>query len=229
MAEIKMDLSEYEVLIENKNLYKQGLEREKELNNKLDLLNKEKIKILEESKMKVVKTIKKEILETTSVMVSSVEFIRNVKLFLSRFPYGVSDDRFKQFLQQLFVTKKFPSITESEETYIVGLDEVKKDIREELEKNLSRNVREKLSFIDDFIEQKESLIKEKENLFSENSDLKKEIERLNLTIVNLNTTIKIEKEKNFNLWKIKHVLKNKKTWFISIPKAIEISKLLNLN
>ena len=38
-----------------------------------------------------------------------------------------------------------------------------------------------------------------------------------------------EKEKNFNLWKIKHVLKNKKTWFISIPKAIQISKLLNLN
>ena len=229
MAEIKMDLSEYEVLIESKNLYKQGLEREKELNNKLDLLNKEKIKILEESKMKVVKTIKREILETTSVMVSSVEFIRKVKLFLSRFPYGASDDRFKQFLQQLFVIKKLPSITESEETYIVGLDEVKKDIREELEKNLSRNVREKLSFIDDFIEQKESLIKEKENLFSENSDLKKEIERLNLAIVNLNTTIKIEKEKNFNLWKIKHILKNKKTWFISIPKAIEISKLLNLN
>lgn len=229
MAEIKMDLSEYEVLIENKNLYKQGLEREKELNNKLDLLNKEKIKILEESKMKVVKTIKREVLETTSVIVSGVEFIRRVRVFLTNFPYGASDDNFKKFLQQLFVTKKLPAITESEETYIIGLDEVKKDIREDLEKNLSRNIREKLSFIDDFIEQKEFLIKEKENLFSENSDLKKEIERLNLTIINLNTTIEIEKEKNFNLWKIKHVLKNKKTWFISIPKAIEISKLLNLN
>lgn len=229
MAEIKMDLSEYEVLIESKNLYKQGLEREKELNNKLDLLNKEKIKILEESKMKVVKTIKRELLETTSLRVSNGEFIRKMKTFFTNFPYGISEDDFQRLLQQLFVTKKFPAITESEETYIVGLDEVKKDIREELEKNLSRNVKEKLSFIDDFIEQKESLIKEKENLFSENSDLKKEIARLNLTIVNLNTTIEIEKEKNFNLWKIKHVLKNKKTWFISIPKAIEISKLLNLN
>ena len=59
MAQIKMDVSEYETMKENAKLLQISLEREKELQAKIEALDKEKIKVLEDAKMQVIH-IKKE-------------------------------------------------------------------------------------------------------------------------------------------------------------------------
>ncbi len=63
MAEIKMDISEYEIMKENKKLLENSLEKERELQEQIKKLNDEKTKVLENAKMKVVKISRTEITE----------------------------------------------------------------------------------------------------------------------------------------------------------------------
>ena len=54
MAEIKMDISEYEIMKENKTLLENALKREKQLNNEIKKLHEEKIQTFEDAKHKIV-------------------------------------------------------------------------------------------------------------------------------------------------------------------------------
>jgi hypothetical protein len=65
MAKIEMDISEYEIIMENKKLLEESIQRERSLNDKIEELNKEKIKALEDAKMKVIKIEKTEMTEWT--------------------------------------------------------------------------------------------------------------------------------------------------------------------
>ena len=61
MAQIKMDVSEYEAMKENKNLLEKSLENERALNEQVKQLTDEKTKALEDAKMKVVKVTRSEV------------------------------------------------------------------------------------------------------------------------------------------------------------------------
>ena len=49
MSKVEMDMTEFKALEENKRLLEESLQREKDLNDKLDEANKEKIKALEDA------------------------------------------------------------------------------------------------------------------------------------------------------------------------------------
>ena len=63
MAEIKMDISEYEIMKENKKLLENSLEKERELQKQIKKLTDEKVKALADAKMKVVKISRTEVTE----------------------------------------------------------------------------------------------------------------------------------------------------------------------
>ena len=63
MAKIEMDISEYEIMKENKKLLEDSLNKERELQKQVEQLTKDKIKALEDAKMKVVKITKSEVTE----------------------------------------------------------------------------------------------------------------------------------------------------------------------
>lgn len=63
MAKIEMDVSEYEIMKENKKLLEDALKRERELQASIKQLNDEKIKAYEEASMKVVKYVNTNITE----------------------------------------------------------------------------------------------------------------------------------------------------------------------
>lgn len=58
-----MDISEYEIMKENKKLFEDSLNKERELQKQIEQLTKDKINALEDAKMKVVKISKSEVTE----------------------------------------------------------------------------------------------------------------------------------------------------------------------
>jgi len=58
MAKIEMDISEYDIMRENKKLLEDSILKQKELQSQINLLTQEKIKALEDAKMKVIKISK---------------------------------------------------------------------------------------------------------------------------------------------------------------------------
>tara|TARA_R110000796_G_scaffold181330_1_gene297911 strand:+ start:45359 stop:46231 length:873 start_codon:yes stop_codon:yes gene_type:complete len=101
MAQVKLDISEYELMKENAKLLKESLEREKELSDKLDVSNKEKIDALK-SNEKMVTIVKRQSVSTmvkTRMPVSDIRRHLSVKInqiirkVLSEAKGGNSHDR----------------------------------------------------------------------------------------------------------------------------------------
>jgi len=168
MAEIKMDVSEYELLKENKAQLEKALEREKELNSNIETLNKEKIKVLEDAKMKVVKITK----------VVREEHLLQRRNDISYLGHQLNVHRFRDSESLLaFIINKGPELfyekvtatsTPTEEVTFHGLDEIKIEIRSNLGESLDKEITEKLK------QSEENSIKIKE-LITENSQLRADI------------------------------------------------------
>jgi hypothetical protein len=84
MAEIKMDVSEYEAMKENASLLKEALGREKELGEQIKKLNQEKIQALEKIPNKVVHTITQNIYEEVCLQKDPREIAYNMLRVLER-------------------------------------------------------------------------------------------------------------------------------------------------
>ena len=92
MAEIKMDVTEYELMKDKARLLEESLKREKELNGQIAKLKDEKIQALEDAKYKVVTVTKTEHTEHTLAKVSNKgELVSKLKEILvhltSNHPY----------------------------------------------------------------------------------------------------------------------------------------------
>lgn len=157
MAIVKLDMTEYNLLLENKKLLKESLVREKELSGQIDSLNQEKIKILEESENMVT------IVERTE-HVGKIYHKRNVRpsdfyrvgssiiveeisdclnILTTRYNYEVVRKGLIEWAESTFITSN--TVNESEKTVTrKGFDEVKKEVREEYLADLDEETKRKL-------------------------------------------------------------------------------------
>lgn len=172
MAKIEMDISEYEIMKENKVLLEKALEKERSLHEQIKKLNEEKMYALLEAKMKVVKTV-----ETTSN-----DYIYEVRpdsssVWMDIYSYfGVrnNNNNFTHDLSKivdLFFRKtnikSEPKITVTTH----GLDDIKKEIKAKVESKISLEQRNKL-------ESAEIAIKENDDLRNKHFNYEKTIKGL---------------------------------------------------
>lgn len=178
MAQIKMDVSEYEVMKENASLLKASLKKEEDLNKEIKDLKNEKIKILEENDKVVTTVLVKRTAETKASYLPQHEIIRRIQQGLQKEREGRNDfmhDRYMHnrememmsmggsgmysFFDSFFETKTHEFETSKEITR-KGLDEVISELKIELKRELDQTVQEQL-------EQLKKLITERTNWYIE--------------------------------------------------------------
>lgn len=170
MAKIEMDLSEYERMMEVKKLLESSLEKERGLQVQVEKLTKEKLQAYEDAKMKVVKTVKHETTEHIIAQRDHYQAWQEMQHIVARSYRGSampSHDMIDNLVKSIFTKTKSHSTGEVEIT-TVGLDEVKKEIRESIESQIDKNTKEKLS-------KAEELFKSNKSLFDDNCRLTKEV------------------------------------------------------
>jgi hypothetical protein len=203
MAEIKMDISEYEIMKDNKKLLESSLEREKELSNEIQKLQQEKIQALEDAKMKVVKISKTK---------RSEFFYRKRDPFVSiitELPpktYYIEDVLSSEKMINKILEDNFEKIdrviNEPDQIIVTGLDEVKQELREEV----SSEYKEKIASLESSIEKYSNLVAINELLEAKNKSLIKAIDEMDFKLNNkknkirsLNDEIDLLKERVLSL------------------------------
>jgi hypothetical protein len=158
MAKIEMDLSEYQEIQKNKELLEKSLERERELQEQLNEANKEKIEALEAAKMKVVKINRTHKTQYALIKREPEEIVRRVFRLVGvnenalRGVRGVFIPNINDFdavIESFFDVQESISEDPFEEITVHGLDEVKKEIRKDLEAKIDGKTKNDLK---DFVE-----------------------------------------------------------------------------
>lgn len=147
MAQIKMDVSEYEQMKENTTLLKQALEREKELSNKVEILNKEKIQILKDSDYQVQYITKHKIIQYVLAKRPIAQIVQRFKMLMEdsrNIHYITSEYMDNDFFEVFFEIKELKSYDSTPEIVTKGLDEVKVELREEEKEKLGKEFKEVL-------------------------------------------------------------------------------------
>lgn len=223
-----MDLSEYEVLNQNKKLLEDSLNRERDLASKLEAINKEKIEALEAAQRKVVVINKTENISTCYIKKDSNNIISNLFSLCKNMTY-VNASRYTtdiiniinrhDFINSIFDIKTNTSWSESPIITYHGLDDIRKQIYDEIKSEYDNSIIEmtkeypnlklkleeyKLELV--LLENKnkelnDSLLKNTEV----NTELQKTINELNITISNSNSKID----------SIKNLIKVHYNWFNS--------------
>jgi len=178
MAEIKMDLSEYEKMQENKRLLEDSLKNERTLREQIATLQKEKLEALESTKMKVVKvhkTIKEEALlkvryskhELAYILKSIQDLINNGSV---HFDYGyeriieVMAEKF--FKKSIFFHEQEPVITTH------GMEEIEEELRKQIIDSIDADIKRELESAKAFKLTEHELRQKYSKLESEISELK---------------------------------------------------------
>jgi predicted nuclease with TOPRIM domain len=195
MAKIEMDISEFKAMEENKKLLENALEREKKLNEQIDVLNKEKIKALEDAKMKVIKVTKEERAEHILTRKSPEEIYRllqriNINSTPNHRAHSMPITGYLHHIDYRMDTcfeKTTSYVTPFEEYTTEGLDEVKAELRVDIEKNIDDKIKDKLK-------KAEELCDVNDKLQKDSKKLKKEIKGLSDENTFLNDKIKIFEE-----------------------------------
>lgn len=189
MAEIKMDISEYEAMKENKALLENSLKKERELQEQIKKITDEKTKMLEESSKRVVKIIKTEKREhllnkrpdKNYVYRSFLDTIGVNWRALPPIPDYINTDLLADVFFEKVTTFSHPIV----ETTTHGLDEIKNEIREDLLSKIDSDTKEKLKYADETIIKNNELIVKinelevhSENVVKHNKSLLTQIEHL---------------------------------------------------
>lgn len=182
MAVIKMDVTEYQEMQKNALLLEQSLRREQELSAQISKLNEEKIKALEDAKMKVVKIIKKQTHQNKMVKRDGLcNLIRYIRFgSTSENQHGTTwmemvtqnrDEYDYSYLNDL-IDSTFETVTSFSEdvvsTTVHGMDEIKVEIRKELESQIIQETKDKLK-------RGEEANKQLQEFFDENNLLRKSL------------------------------------------------------
>lgn len=169
MAKIEMDLSEYEKMMENKKLLEKSLENERLLQGQIKTLNEEKIKAYEDAKMKVVKTTYINTTETKYMVRSPKDLAKELRYlynYLSvdnRYDYSIFEHESDRIIKSFFETIRSNGITHDETTFH-GLDDIKLEIRKELEDNMDQSIKNKIAAADLANKKFDELVNEKNKL-----------------------------------------------------------------
>lgn len=152
MAQIKMDVSEYDEMKKNALLLEEALKREKEQNDRISTLEKEKIDALKANEKSVTVIKRSEVHEYLLQRRSPNEIIQSMNQFVQGARRGsytmeYATDRLNNFESIFFDKSKSYSIP-SEEVTIKGLDEVKAEIRRDVENKISEETKSKLYRLD---------------------------------------------------------------------------------
>lgn len=199
MAQIKMDVSEYEAMKKVESLLEKSLEKERKLQVKLEKVTKEKVDAMKAAAMKVVKVHKTQVttnaLELRSsdkvwdglinLLCGNVESqsrggghinIENLEVNMRMMLRRAGEQRMSQFgygivdMEKLFFNKVQSISQEDIETTMHGLDEVKAEIREEYKSSQDAATKRKL---------KEALVMAEINigLIDQNKGLNKDLRK----------------------------------------------------
>ena len=212
-----MDISEYEIIMENKKLLEESIQRERSLNDKIEELNKEKIKALEDAKMKVIKIEKTEMTEWTLNLKDDLSIWRELWRFATngnQIPNMPDYIRFGRISDMFFEKTKSISFPKEEIT-TVGLDEIKKEISDDLKSKLDSKTISQLSKAELTLSENDRLLKENK-ILQDDVDFKKEInqklenrlEGQEKKIEDLLKILKESEESNKSLSEIKKILIN---------------------
>jgi hypothetical protein len=182
MASITMDVSEYDALKEVEKLLRAAKKESEELYAKLEqkdqekilLLekaNNEKIKALEEAKMKVVKIIKTETTESFKILKPIPEIyseLHNI-LYTRNINRDNKDYVISNILDRCFTKTKNPSYIVSQTVNTHGLDEIKAELKLEIEqeyKDRITNIELQYSEINEKKELINALRKERDDYYN---------------------------------------------------------------
>lgn len=141
MATIKLDISEYKLMEENKELLEQALKREEELHDKLEQSQQEKIDAMEANQKKV--TIVEEITKTETCLVrrgaeETIERLLHRIRHYGRSGYGTwtAENELDYIVSAFFEKTEAVGRPVKKEVTYQGLDEVTERIRKELMEQL---------------------------------------------------------------------------------------------
>lgn len=211
MAKIKMDISEYENMKENKKLLENSLEKERELQDQIKKLTDEKTKALEDAKMKVVKISKTEVTEHLLRKREDTYIWRELWHLmgidyrqLPKIPEYIHTDHLIKVFFEKITSYSIPNET----TTTHGLDEIKNELRTEINNSIDADLKRKLENADKALVKNDELIKENKNLTEENLSLVEKNKKLIEVSDSTNEKIKASESEVEKLSKVKDVLKN---------------------
>lgn len=182
MAEIKMDVSEYEAMKENKALLEKALKEKDDLYAEIKKLNQEKIDALLEAKMKVVRVVRNEFAEHKLVIKSPEEIMVDLNRMF-RGEFGDYHNAVRYLSDIFFDRKPATSKSSTEEVTTQGLDDIKAELRKEIEADISEDVRDKLK---DYATQGRAILQ----LQEDNRSLKEDKKTIDSIIYDLNQKLK---------------------------------------
>ena len=212
MAKIEMDISEYEIMKENKKLLEDSLNKERELQKQVEQLTKDKIQALEDAKMKVVKITKSEVTECLlRKRVDETYVFRELLHVLGidyRYFQHKPDFIHIDHLQNAFFEKVKSFSTPIEETTTCGLDEIKVEIREELKAKMDDDIKRKIQYAEIALTKNDELLKENKTLTTNNNLLIEKNKKLTEQCDELTNKLTDIENGNETLCKIKDLVKN---------------------
>lgn len=212
MAKIEMDISEYEIMKENKKLLEDSLNKERELQKQVEQLTKDKIKALEDARMKVVKITKSEVTEhllrkrvdETYVFRELLHVLGIDYRYLQHKPDFIHIDH----LQNIFFEKVKSFSMPVEETITCGLDEIKVEIREELKAKMDDDIKYKIQNAETALTKNDELLKENKTLTNDNNLHIEKNKKLTEQCDELTKKLTDIENGNETLGKIKDLVKN---------------------
>ena len=228
MAKIEMDISEFKAMEENKKLLEDALGRERELADKVDKLNQEKIEILKQNEKTVTVIHKQQVYKMLKTPYSPHQVFEKMKRFFqdtlgsSKYTRPGMDYRdmthairaemstrvdgeghWQTLIDSIFETAEATSMIDKEVTR-KGFDEEILEIKKEYHESLSKETKAQLSEL-------ESLIKENKSLHQDLKLKNKEIKNLEESFDRLTETLEKESENHISTKKsIKVFLKDLK-------------------
>lgn len=203
MAKIEMDISEYEALKENKRLLEKSLEKERELEKKVRKLNEEKIKALEEASKKVVIERVNKTIQTPLVKGSPKEFWTIVsstmryhardrggmvtRLYNMDYPEHVDkiEEWVKDITNRWFGVGEARQVNVEKEVSFIGMDDVKALMRDEISKDVQRDIDSLRYSVKTANEKLDSEVGRSERLRDVNKSLKKSLKSAEAKISDL--------------------------------------------
>ena len=195
MAQIKMDISEYESMKENKKLLEDSLENERKLKKQIDILNQEKIDALKQSSKQIVKENKTIVIEHKLVRKDLNVFMRNLLRKIGVNPNYADNLRANEFggvetiVDELFdntyTTKPKQSIE------IIGLDDAKIEIKNILTKEFEEELAE-LNSLKENLLNKDNLLKDRISKLKNAHKYIEELKEVNLIIDENNRDLQLK-------------------------------------
>lgn len=161
MGKVEMDLSEYQEIQEHKRALQDALNKQEEMQKEIEKLNKEKIEALENAQYKVIHKTKRHIHKHVASKVPVETAFPMLKSFVENPTRFIGDGDTVQFhrlasthdgswkglayeglMRSLFTTVESSSLEETVSDKYTGFDEVKTELRKEIEDQLGKEYKE---------------------------------------------------------------------------------------